>query len=343
MQMRKLFFVMLFSVLFFTACNNGNAAQEQNVPDELKIEDFFSLNENAKYTYAGEGNEFASYTVFIDYINGSRVQTRTNNGATELVRVLEVKDGELIELMSRGETYFRENFTNNDYSGGKVLLKEPLKEGNSWSSGNDSTSTITGISKQIVTPQGNMDAIEVTTESHQGTTIAYYAKNTGLVKTVDKGEGYEISSVLSNIENNSPLIQTITLFYPNTDGIHLNTVDVQVSFNTNDEPKDVIEKTVKDLSVNEVLSKNAQINKLYFNEEENSVHVDLSKEFATEMNVGAGFESLILQSVTNTLGSYYGVQNVYLTIDGGPYESGHVILEENEPLKVDYSNIKAAE
>lgn len=340
--MRKSIFIILFSVLLLAACNNGNIA-EPNAPDALKVESFFPLIENTKYSYAGEGNEFASYTVFIDYINGSRVQTRTNNGGTELVRVLEIKDGQLVELMSRGETYFRENFTNNDYSDGKVLLKEPLNEGNSWPSRDDSTSTITSVSKQIVTQQGNIEAIEVTTESSHGTNVAYYAKNKGLVKIVDKGEGYEISSVLSNIENNAPLIQTVTLFYPNSDGIHLNTVDVQVSFNTNDEPKDVIEKTVKDLSVNEVLSKNAKINKLYFNKNENSVHIDLSKEFVTEMNAGAGFEELILQSVANTLGSYYGVQNVYLTIDGGPYESGHVILKENEPLKVDYKNINPAE
>lgn len=342
--MRKLLFIMLISVLLLNACNKGNVPEvPDNVPDTLKIENFFPLTENTKYTYEGEGNEFASYTVYVDYINDNRIQTRTNNGGSEMVRVLEVSDGQLTELFFRGETYFRENFTDDEYADGKILLKEPLKEGTSWSTGENSTTTITGVSKEVVTPQGNVEAIEVTTENSQGTTIEYYAEDKGLVKVINKGEGYEVSSTLSDVENNVPLIQTITLFYPDIDGVSLNTVDVQVSFNTNDEPKDIIEQTVKDLSVYEMLGKNTKINELYYNKEENSVHVDLSKEFVSEMNAGAGFEGLILKSLANTLGTYYGVQNIFLTIDGSPYESGHILLKEGEPLTVDYSNIKASE
>lgn len=339
--MKKLLFITLISALILTSCNNGNVADEPNVPDALNIEDYFPLTENTKYTYEGEGNEFASYTVYIDYLNNNRIQTRTNNGGSEIVRVLELSDNQLTELFFRGETYFRENFADDEYSSGKVLLKEPLQEGSSWQSGENSTSTITSINKEVVTPEGNLQAIEVTTESTQGTTVEYYAKDKGLVKVINRGEGYEVTSTLSSIENNVPLIQNVTLFYPDIDGINLRSVDVQVDFNTNDETKAVFEKTVKDLSVYEMISTNTKVNELYFNNDENSVHIDLSKEFVTEMNAGAGFESMILKSLANTLGTYYGVQNVFLTIDKGPYESGHIILEEGEPLTVDYSNVIA--
>ena len=61
------------------------------------------------------------------------------------------------------------------------------------------------------------------------------------------------------------------------------------------------------------------------------------------MNAGSSFEALILQSLTNTLGNYYGVQEVYITIDGGPYESGHIIIEEGEPSTVNYDNVNPGE
>lgn len=340
--MKKLFFITLTSLLVLSACKDGNVTEPPgNAADTLKIEDYYPITENVKYIYKGEGNEFASYTVYIDYISNGRVQTRTNNGGTETVRVMELKDGQLTELMSRGETYFRENFTDREFSDGKILLKEPLKEGTSWSAGEGIKSTITGIDKEVVTPQGNHKAIEVTTEGSKGTTVEYYAKDVGLVKSVSKGDGYEVSSTLSDIEKDVTLTQTVTLFHPDIDGINLSTVDVQADFKTNDEAKDVISETIKELSIYELLSTNTKINKLYFDEKKESVHIDLSKDFVSEMNVGAGFEGLVLQSIANTLGTYYGVQNVFLTIDGGPYESGHILLNEDEPLKVDYSNIKA--
>ena len=339
--MKKLL-IILICLLTLTACDSNVAEEPNDVQDALKVEDYFPLTENVKYTYEGEGIEFASYTMYVDYINDNRIQTRSNNGGSEFIKVLEVNEGQLVELFHRSETYFREDFTDNEYTPKRILLKEPLKEGTSWSSG-EATSTITGVSKEVVTPQGNMEAIEVTTESGQETTIEYYAKDKGLIKVITTGEGYNISSTLSSIENNVPLIQTVTLFYPNVDGINLNAVDVQVSFNTNDEPKNVISKTIKDLSVFELLSSNTKINELYFSEENNSVYIDLSKEFVNEMNVGSGFEGMMLQSLANTLGTYYGVQNVFLTIDKGPYESGHILLEEGEPLTVDYSNINTSE
>lgn len=340
--MKRLLFMTLMLLLVLSACKNGNIAEQPgNIADTLKIEDYYPITENVKYIYKGEGNEFASYTVYIDYISNGRVQTRTNNGGTETVKVMELKNGQLTELMSRNETYFRENFTGREYSNGKILLKEPLKDSNSWAAGEGIKSTITGIDKEVVTPHGNYRAIEVTTEGSKGTTLEYYAKDVGLVKSVSKGDGYEISSTLSSIEKDMPLTQTVTLFHPDIDGVNLDTVDVQVNFKTNDEAKDVIAETIKELSVYEILSTNTKINKLYFDEKKESVHIDLSKEFVTEMNAGAGFEGLVLQSIANTLGTYYGVQNVFLTVDGGPYESGHILLNEDEPLKVDYSNIKA--
>ncbi|TWH81454.1 GerMN domain-containing protein [Sedimentibacter saalensis] len=342
--MNKIITMVIISAMLFTGCaNEANPPDDNNETPSLKIENYYPFTENTKYVYEGEGNEFAFMTTYVDYIKDNRIQTRTDNGGTEIVKVLEIKDGQLLELLNRGETYFRENFTDEEYTSGRILLKEPLEEGNSWTNDSGATSTITNVAKEIVTKMGNFEALEVTTEGKQGKTIDYYAKDTGLIKTVNIGEGYEVSSTISEIIKNQPFIQSITLYYPDVDGITIHAVDVQISFNTNEEPKDIIEKNVKDLSVYEVLGPNTKINDLYFDEQGNSVHIDLSKEFVTEMNAGSGFEAMILQCLTNTLGDYYQVEEVYITIDGGPYESGHIIIEEGEAYKVDYTNVKTTE
>ncbi len=342
-MMKRLLLILIVLSMILAACDNiPPPSSEPDNGQGVSIEDYYPIMENTKYSYTGEGNEYAAYTVFIDYISNSRIQNRTNNGGTETVNVLEIKDDQLTLLYSRSETYFRQNFLNNEYGEGKVLLKAPFKEGNSWAYDESTTATITNLSKEVVTTLGNYQTIEVSLEGEQGKTVNYYAKDVGLVKTIAIGEGYEVSSTLSSIENNIPLLQTVTLFYPNIDG-SIDSIDVQIEFKTNDEPKDIIENIIKDLSVYEVLSPNTIINELYFNEEENSVHIDLSEDFVTEMNAGASFENLILQSLTNTLGNYYGVSEVYITIDGGRYESGHIIIEEGEPSVVNYDNVNAEE
>ena len=131
--MKKLLLILIALAAILTACYNITPQPE--VPgndEEVSIEEYYPIEENTKYSYEGEGNEYASYTVFVDYSSDDRIQTRTNNGGTEVVNVLEVKDDQLTLLYSRGETYFRQNFLNDEYEGGKILLKGPLKEGNSW-------------------------------------------------------------------------------------------------------------------------------------------------------------------------------------------------------------------
>ncbi|MFZ1393331.1 MAG: hypothetical protein WAS22_01095, partial [Trichococcus flocculiformis] len=64
-----------------------------------------------------------------------------------------------------------------------------------------------------------------------------------------------------------------------------------------------------------------------------------SQEFVSEMNAGTSAESLILQGVVNTIGEYYGVQEVYLTVAGNSYESGHILMAEGAYFTVDYTEV----
>ena len=347
--MKKILLIccLLFSLVVVSSCANKNAVKpsEGNASTETKaekptIKDYYAYKENTKYEYEGQGNEYASYTVFIDYKSENRVQIRSNNGGTEMVKVLENKDGELRILQSRGECYYRENLTQGPSSNAEILLKEPLTPGTSWTLADSRKRSITNLEVPITTPLGTYKTLEVTTEGQESKTLDYYAPNIGLVKSVFSSNGTEVSSTLNKLESNVPLVQTVRFYYPNANVDKLYFVNKQLSFKTNDITKMSFENAFKDLpkgDLAKVLGPNVKINSLYLNKD-NSVYVDFSKELRSEMNAGSGYESLILQSITNTIGTYYGVDKVSITIEGNPYASGHIAMKKGELFTVDLTN-----
>lgn len=319
--------------------NNVKNVSEEPTPQTLSIKDYFPIKENTKYVYQGIGNEYASYDVYIDYTSENKVQQRVNNGGTVSVKVIEIKDGKITRLLSKGEAYYRENLL--EVKGDEeILLMEPLVKGTSWKLKNSSVRTITDISKDVTTPSGNYKAIEVTTENGSDKTIDYYAKDVGLVKSVFTSGGSEITSSLSKIEENVPLIQKISFFYPNVTDDKIYYKDKDISFKTNDITRQVIAANYKesvDKKLGVVFSQNTKINSLYLNKD-GMVYIDLNKAFITDMNAGSGYESMILQSIANTFGKYYNSEKVILTVDNNLYESGHIIMEKGQYIKVNYKD-----
>ena len=323
--------------------NNNHDEEEEPVSEVLKIEDYYPIKENTHYVYEGMGNEYASFDVYIDYIYGNKVQQRIDNGGTVMANVVELKDGKLTKLYSRAEVYYRENLLQSKNDNEEILLMEPLEKGTSWKLKDSRVRTITNTSVEITTPLGTYSAIEVTTEGPNDETMDYYAKNIGLVKSVfmsGESGAEEISSSLSKIEENQPVVQNITFYYPNIDDEKLYYRTKEISFYTNDLTKKVLENEYKD-SINnnfgKIFSKNTKINSLYLNKD-NNVYIDLNQAFVSEMNAGSQYEAMILQSIANTFGQYYNAEKVYLTIDNKPYESGHILMEKGEFLKVDTEN-----
>ncbi|HBW38000.1 GerMN domain-containing protein [Desulfosporosinus sp. BICA1-9] len=347
--MKKLFIVIsiLLTLVLLSSCSNKNDIKppvEETKPQETKqpltIQDYFAYKENTNYVYEGEGNEYASYNVMVDYIAGNRVQIRSNNGGTEMIKVLENKDGELTQPIVRGEAYYRENITNSPSNYQEILLKEPLEKGTSWVLADDRKRSITNVEVDITTPSGTYKTLEVTTEGKDHKIQDYYAPNIGLVKTIFTSDGYVVYSALSKVENNVPLTQTVKFFYPNLNNDKLNYLNKKLSFMTNDLTNIVFEKTFKELpkgDISKVLGPNVKIKSLYLNKDE-VVYIDFTKELVSEMNAGSGYESMILQSITNTLGTYYGVDKVYITIEGSPYSSGHYMMNKGEFFRVDLKN-----
>lgn len=49
---------------------------------------------------------------------------------------------------------------------------------------------------------------------------------------------------------------------------------------------------------------------------------------------------MLLNSIANTVGEYFMKSRVILLIDGKQYESGHVIIDEENPLQVNTEGIQ---
>ena len=209
------------------------------------IGDYYPFEKNIKYKYAGVGNEYATYSVFVDYLSGNRQQIRVNNGGTETVKVLENKDGELRLILSQGEIYYRENFTSKINSKPEILLKEPLTKGNSWTLKDGSKRSITNVKVAIKTALANYECIEVTTVRKDSTVKDYYAAKIGLVKTLFSSNGTEVSSTLNKMEKNVPFVQTVKFYYPNGNDSKNYITEKKLSFNTNDVTKKIFEKNFK--------------------------------------------------------------------------------------------------
>lgn len=373
--MKKLTWVSLAMVvlMMITACNKSNIetpesvtpeapaespgesemepespAEEVETPSEegvgvtYTVDELYPFEENVYRFYEGTGNEFSGYDEYVDFLDGSRIQLRRNNGGTEIVSVLEKKNGMLVEIISRPETYYKENFLDKDPEENRILLKEPLTLDASWDS-EGQTATVTGVDVEVKTGIGTFTALEVTRvtkgkESEKR--VEYYVRGMGLVKVIDTGKDYEVSATLTKMEGNAVRKRFVNFYYPNAQDERIFLYRKEISFTTNDIPKILIINAYKELPKEAVpvLTKNTKVNYLYLNQD-GRVYLDLTKEFLQEMNAGAGYEGLILQSLANTIGDYYGVSKVMLTIDGKTYESGHIVLEKFEALEVNYDSI----
>ncbi|MGE5627840.1 MAG: GerMN domain-containing protein [Solirubrobacterales bacterium] len=339
-----LVFIALTAVLY-TGCepsNNGNNTTT-NGNKKYTISDYYPFTANLKTVYEGSGNEYASYTQYVDYIKGDKIQLRVDNGGTVLAQVLQIKNGELIKLNSEGESYQKEDITSMEGKKNEVMLKEPLEKGTSWQLANGTKRSITAIDVDITTPSGKYKALEVTTEYADSVTKDYYAVGKGLVKTVFTSNGTEVSSSLKEYITDTAYTSNIKVynFKVTATDIQIIYKNVAAELKTNEEIAGVLQKYFSESmgsGTGALISKNTKINKIYKNGETGKAYIDFSKEFVTEMNAGTTKETGVLRSVTDTIGSYYNLDKVVITLDGQPYESGHILMGQDEAFKTDFTN-----
>lgn len=313
--------------------------------ESLKLQDFYPFKADIEYVYQGDGNEYASYLRYTDFLDtdNQRIQTRTSNGGTETVRVLEIRDGTLSVISRIDECYYRDYILDKEakVEEAEVLLMEPLVQGTEWTLPDGRKRYISGTDVEVETPLGSYKALEVTTEDTESILKDYYAYQIGLVKSIYASEGLEVSSMLSEINKDKPFTKVIEINHPDADG-KIYVEPVALTFHTGDDTRTIIQEALqaepKKASYLPLISANTKINSLYLGDD-NIVYVDFTSDLAKDMNAGASYEALILQGITNTLGNYYGVMKVNITINNKPYEGGHIRLQEKETFMVNMDEV----
>lgn len=310
---------------------------EETVNQELAA--WMPRLDNVFYTYAGDGNEYASYTWYPQFNQENYYQVATSNSGTTLAEVFEYREDEIVRTFRMGEVYYRDNFTSigttGDGSAEETVLQLPIEVGTSWS-GDESEYEITAVNHEIEVPAGTFQTIEVTSTFENSVSRRYYAEDVGLVYVVTETEGVEISSSLESMDTEVPEVIDFTVYVPDEQAMGMDTVDAQLMLNTNDPARvaitELLSGNVEGYEDVEILPEGTVINYLFKNDS-NIVEVDVSREFVENMNAGTTGEIFFLNNLANTLLDYYGSNEALLTVDGEPYEGGHIILQEGETIE----------
>lgn len=367
--MKKIIYIGLAIILIFSlvACNEAVNDEEPNnaieepitnveepaddleedeTEESLSIVDYYPFDENRIMDYEGTGNEFAEKTTMVEFIEDDKMQIKIVNPGTVFVKVLEYKNGELKEVFGEGEFYHIENMINANRNLDNTILKEPLEVGNSWTNPEGDSMEITSLDKEIETPYGKYKALEVKTEFESGAIEKnYYVKDIGFLGSIYTDGDFEVKTLLESIENKGQEIK-VEAYYPSAEDIKINYTYEDVVFNTNDNIEDILEDLLKNPSTDKLvgsISDDTKINRINLDRNTWTLEVDFSEELLSDMNAGASYESEILKAIVNTLGKFYDVEKVYITVEGAPYESGHIALSEGEYFEVDTENVEKIE
>lgn len=320
---------------------DNETSDEPDVELSQNLEDWFPKFEDTLYDYEGTGMEFAPFTRYPQFIHSNTMQVVDSTAGTDVIRVFEYSDNEIREIFNRGETYFRDDVMqtgldsmSDDHD---ILLQLPIEVGHSWESPNGTSYEITDAGFEFETAFGTFNAIEVTGHDDLSENIYYYAENIGLVEQVfNPGEG-EIVSTLDSRQENQPEEKSMLVFFLDEQAEKLRMNTVHFGLFTNDyvytKLTEIFQGDAPEADIPALISENTEINSMYYGNDD-IAYIDFSPELTQEMQAGSGVEGLIIQAIVNTVGTYYNVEEVMLTVDGQPYSSGHFELSEGETWPV---------
>lgn len=295
------------SVEDVTPSPSEESGDESEAVNEL--EQWLPKTPNVERIYTGEGSEFAEFTTYPQFIHEDTVQIKHQNPGITTYSIYEYREDSIVEIFTHRGSLMRDDFSNtaktSDSEGEEIVLKMPIEVGTQWEDREGQTVEITATDLDLDTPEGMVKGIEMTTttvdpEGHEGKIHRYYGKDIGLVKEVTElGPDTDMTVTSTLTEYNTDTVEKIpfTLYALDYETLD-QAIEIEMEFElkTNDPIRLALTDKLKEELDNEatnLLPDKAMINYMYL-DDDRIVHVDFSKELATEMQAGASGELEIL-------------------------------------------------
>lgn len=301
----------------------------------VNLEAYFPIIKDTIWTFEDES------VCWIDFINEDVFQIRIKNDEEYLAKVYIQEESAIYEVATIEDATIKQDYTNfRQYK--HPILKLPLEKGNTWKVEEGTIAEITQTDMKVEVPSGQVNGIEVTIKSGSSIQKLYYGENIGLVKVINKDNATRKIIELEKYEQNTPLKQQVEVYLGDSYSGKLIRKDQDLSVLTNEEPKHFLTDVLKRVSDEQyilAIPKNAIIENIYVDQDTKKLYLDMSKEYY-EMNYTPRQEQMAIESLVSTVGAYYGVNRVVLTVGGEPYRSENIEYKVGESIPLELNKIE---
>lgn len=196
-------------------------SEDPGVAPQEELRTLLGLSVGRRWEYAGEGNEYATYSALVTHASRNRYQLEENNGGTVVARVIELRADGAFEILTREEFYTSESLLQSeavekrDPRSDEKLLPWPLRAGTKWRLPDGAEASLVSTRATLTTPFRTFaDAVRVRIvrrrvppANEQGgkeevtTQDRFYVPDVGLVERRFQQGDVVIASRLAGVES----------------------------------------------------------------------------------------------------------------------------------------------
>lgn len=331
-QTSLLLFIIFISLLF-VGCNRAVTTTD------LMVEQYLPSKTNQEVTLSSD-NSHNKQKIITEYIEDNKVQLRKLSSSTTVVEHWEYKDDGIYIVFAQEEFYESINTLDMKPTKNELILKAPLKVGNSWDSESGYAYKITSVNYPLETYAGDFNTIEVTSTDGSMVRKYYFAPGLGIIKSsISFDDNSTIDSEIFSLSESPYNPKDYRFYYYDSTKDELfYTVDGVLNYEP-ERMSNYMLKMLKEppIDFSPTLNQSAKINSVTPVYKKDILYVDFSKDLNLT-DIDYAIESSLLQCIVNTFGYNFEISNVILTIEGKPYTSENITMNKDESFKVDLSN-----